>query len=614
MPKNEISIVSVNPVAGSCTTYSVRIKSNQNIPLNSIIEIKFPAKVQIGKTDKVTGQRNFSSKLKIYEVNRDENIISLSCAGAVEIANEGEADSLEADDHVDEKRESKAGDDDSDDGTDSKPSVLLEAGQSGIFVLNKITNPKVSGNSGSFEITICDETTGATLQSFRDIPGFEVQPGEMMKASCCPDSTVIDKVTNYTVEFISDNPVPLHGTINVQFDRDFGELHCENEKVEALEGFDGLCGAELTCRKAADGRTIVIYSKGAGPATEGESKVGDSDKEQDDATFEDSDDEENDKEKSLPGKAKERLIVQGGKLVRFKIRGVTNPGTPGVRKPGARQDRIYKIWTRAGKSEDEESKVSVDDDADAYKSNCDGFLIDEILEVRATKFTTSVVLKTLMQYLFPPKQQHPSSTGRLFVFGMYGPLDKQGYIRGGKFGTHRVSESELKTMVSEIFKEDITSIYTDDINMTMAQRNEIVAKASPMIKDCLSRNFTKTEILQMCKDLPRDDAGGLSFHDLQAMILRIRAERLTECRLMTRKKEKVELKRKKKKKGNKKKWGEIEKIHDTEAFKVMHKMLHRKAFQITSVGEGTSPSIVQNVRILRERYEGLEMDEPWNKF
>lgn len=293
--------------------------------------------------------------------------------------------------------------------------------------------------------------------------------------------------------------------------------------------------------------------------------------------------------------------------------------------------RLYKIWTVGGNNSDDD----IDDQ-----------IIDEFLEIKASKLTTSVVLKTLLRFLFPDGQQHPRSTGRLFVFGSYGPLDKGGSLRGGKFGTHRVSEPELKAMVDEIFGDDVAAVYTEEGAeiLSNSHRQEILMKAPPMVKDFLSRNFSKSEVLLLCKDLPRDDVGGLSFHDLQAKILALRASRIEKCKLMTRKEEPKVEKRNKKRKESGKKWGEIEKIHDTEGFKIMNRLLHRNAYQITSVGDPGNPAIVQNVRILRERYvcfklklkhlflyqnlyvnktfeikifltihEGLEMEESWDQ-
>ena len=46
-------------------------------------------------------------------------------------------------------------------------------------------------------------------------------------------------------------------------------------------------------------------------------------------------------------------------------------------------------------------------------------VIDEERAVAASKFVTSVNLDVLLDFIFPAAQQHPNSTGRLIVYGLY---------------------------------------------------------------------------------------------------------------------------------------------------------------------------------------------------
>ena len=82
--------------------------------------------------------------------------------------------------------------------------------------------------------------------------------------------------------------------------------------------------------------------------------------------------------------------------------------------------------------------------------------------VAASKFTTSVDLGMLMDFIFPPKQQHPNTTGRLLVYGLYGPLDESGKLRGGRFGSHTVTDFEVANMVADVERQDLLSVFTND--------------------------------------------------------------------------------------------------------------------------------------------------------
>ena len=47
--------------------------------------------------------------------------------------------------------------------------------------------------------------------------------------------------------------------------------------------------------------------------------------------------------------------------------------------------------------------------------------------------SAKVSMEQLYKFLFPPSVQHPLSTGRLFVFALYGPLDRDSLLRAGTY-------------------------------------------------------------------------------------------------------------------------------------------------------------------------------------
>lgn len=64
----------------------------------------------------------------------------------------------------------------------------------------------------------------------------------------------------------------------------------------------------------------------------------------------------------------------------------------------------------------------------------------------------------LLDFIFPTSLQHPLSTGRLFAFGMYGPLDANGNLRSGHNGQRVVSTWEIDTMCLQFEREDLLQV------------------------------------------------------------------------------------------------------------------------------------------------------------
>ncbi len=69
-----------------------------------------------------------------------------------------------------------------------------------------------------------------------------------------------------------------------------------------------------------------------------------------------------------------------------------------------------------------------------------------------------VDVEMLLDFIFPRSLQHPLSTGRLFAFGMYGPLDANGKLRSGHNGQRVVSTWEIDTMCLQFEREDLLQV------------------------------------------------------------------------------------------------------------------------------------------------------------
>lgn len=72
--------------------------------------------------------------------------------------------------------------------------------------------------------------------------------------------------------------------------------------------------------------------------------------------------------------------------------------------------------------------------------------------------TCEVDVDELLKFIFPGELQHPLSTGRLYAFGLYGPLDENAKLRAGCHGRRIVSPWELDTMCLQFEREDILQV------------------------------------------------------------------------------------------------------------------------------------------------------------
>ena len=48
----------------------------------------------------------------------------------------------------------------------------------------------------------------------------------------------------------------------------------------------------------------------------------------------------------------------------------------------------------------------------------------------------------------------------------YGPLDGKGHLRGGRFGSHAVTDFEVVQMIADVERQDLLSVFTDDKTLT----------------------------------------------------------------------------------------------------------------------------------------------------
>lgn len=159
-------------------------------------------------------------------------------------------------------------------------------------------------------------------------------------------------------------------------------------------------------------------------------------------------------------------------------------------------------------------------------------------QYQPTRF--QVRLEDIIDFIFPSILQHPLTAGRLFAYGMYGPLDEDKTLRTGPRGSHKITVWELDEMCFQIEREDLISIYlhkqTDLGLLSIEEQESLISQADSHLKKAKGRamlpQITKNDIEQLFMDLPRDSMGYLSFHDIQNKILQYRQDRIKNYKLV----------------------------------------------------------------------------------
>lgn len=129
--------------------------------------------------------------------------------------------------------------------------------------------------------------------------------------------------------------------------------------------------------------------------------------------------------------------------------------------------------------------------------------------------SASVDLEQLLAFLFPAHLQHPNSAGRLFVFGLYGPLDAKARLRSGEKGLHIVTDQELTTMSRRMEREDILSVYRM-CSLAQDEEEQVLAQVDQLLKSF--PQYTPRDVQALFKGLAREDNGDLSFHAMQTYV------------------------------------------------------------------------------------------------
>ncbi|OQR98207.1 aspartyl protease family A01A [Achlya hypogyna] len=230
-----------------------------------------------------------------------------------------------------------------------------------------------------------------------------------------------------------------------------------------------------------------------------------------------------------------------------------------------------------------------------------------------------VSLDALMDFLFPPQVQHSNSTGRLFVFSLYGPLDAKSRLRSGERGQHVVTDLELNTMSQSIEREDILSVY-GMVGLSRDEEEEVLRQADKHLKTI--PRYTRRDVDEIFRHVPRDGRGDIAFHHMQKRIMEERLRRIVcmKEKLSTSLAAPIVSKYRR----SLASWAKDTQDHvappsmfikdaglnGSENAVLISRLLNCHAFQICHLDEGNSSDLTQNVRLLRQ--EIASERTPWD--
>ena len=162
------------------------------------------------------------------------------------------------------------------------------------------------------------------------------------------------------------------------------------------------------------------------------------------------------------------------------------------------------------------------------KSALEGF---EDTHQEVAKKSEWVSLDLLLEFCFPDRDengkwvQHPPSTGRLYVFGEYGPLGDDGNLHGGAHGSRTLSPTELKVMISDMIRDTILKVYMGERKAKELQpweQEEVLAQADRRMKSVPNMSRDAVISLFEAARIPTNAQGLYSFHEMQAVIKKVR--------------------------------------------------------------------------------------------
>lgn len=137
--------------------------------------------------------------------------------------------------------------------------------------------------------------------------------------------------------------------------------------------------------------------------------------------------------------------------------------------------------------------------------------------------SAKVDIDELLTFLFPEAEQHSRSVGRLITVALYGPL-RDGKLYGGRACARALTPRELDAEIDTIERDDVLAVFSG--GGVLGDIDDVLRTARAYGDVELPR-MSKAQVVALL-DAARDDDGSIRFHDLQKLVLDLRAARVRD--------------------------------------------------------------------------------------
>jgi len=134
-----------------------------------------------------------------------------------------------------------------------------------------------------------------------------------------------------------------------------------------------------------------------------------------------------------------------------------------------------------------------------------------------------VSMQSLLKFLFPARLENPDSCGRLEIFGLYGPCDEEGNLRGGTAGAHIHGDTEIALMIKHNCREALYKVFLPK------DRRDVETTVNTLMPAAMAQRYTAEEVKQLLSRVPcYPGTSRLKFTELQTTIKKSQEMRLGE--------------------------------------------------------------------------------------
>jgi hypothetical protein len=123
------------------------------------------------------------------------------------------------------------------------------------LVITGVTNPAISGTTGTFRIETLSPQTYLAINQAKTVAGIMIEPGTIEKIDITPQEPMnLNLIRNYTIEFRPHAPITAGGEVEIEFPPQFQDFEANSCLV--LSGLVAATGDYVTC--TLSNKTVIL--------------------------------------------------------------------------------------------------------------------------------------------------------------------------------------------------------------------------------------------------------------------------------------------------------------------------------------------------------------------